>query len=394
MNIFQGNANQTLYPMLDAIVRTGISAVPRGRSIRELLHAVTILDDPRERVLTVHGRRANPFFQVAETVWILAGSSEAEWLLHFNSQMEQFLDLTMKLKNPQNGAQRYAHFHGAYGERMRRWGDSNKFRVYGGMNGPVDQLDDVIEELKKDPDSRRAVMIFGNPEFDQWPTNDRPCNIAFAFKLRDRKLHMTTFNRSNDVVLGLTFTNIVQFTTIQEVVASQLNVGLGPYYHYSDSLHLYRDDPIYTRLEKARRAGREPFDVYRHVRPVEMRPGVALRSIEKLFRPLEARDGNYAMSVAMLDCPYWRSVGRMILAYDSLKRDEDFDAALSSLEMVEADDWLIACLEYLVRWVKNRFADAERDHRFALIGNMIIKRQYDEAVWRWVFYEGMGEDAA
>lgn len=380
MHVFPGNANTTLTVMLDAIHEVGLSTAPRGRPIRELLHAVSILQDPRERVLTQHGRRANPFFQAAETVWILAGSSEAAWLTHFNAQMEQFLDADGTSGKPRT------HFHAAYGERMRRWGDSNKYAVFArSFEPPVDQIQLVLQELRKDPESRRAVMIFGNPEFDKYDTKDRPCNIAFTFKLREGKLHLTTFNRSNDVILGLTFTNIVQFTTLQEVVASELGVDVGPYYHYSDSLHLYSDDPVYERLVKARPP--VPFDVYKHVRPTRMHSGQALRSIQKLFRPLQARDDMYGLAVTVLPCPYWRSVGLMIQAYDALK-EEDFTTALRCLEGVGTEDWLVACLEYLVRWVRNRFEGDQRDHRYALIGNVLTSRGFHHDVWSWVFHEG------
>src|SRR5258708_38968866 len=109
MHALWGHANIWFRRGLQELLRDGITITARGRTTKEFLQVTTTLPHPRKRVLTVPHRRANPFFQAAETVWILAGRSDEKWLRHYNTQMAKFLD-------PHISAD---HFHGAYGERLR-----------------------------------------------------------------------------------------------------------------------------------------------------------------------------------------------------------------------------------------------------------------------------------
>lgn len=224
----RGHANQWYRRALEEIPRVGTEVTTRGRTTWEVLHATTVLPDPRKRVLTVPNRRANPFFQAMETVWLLAGRSDAGWICRYNSQLRQFLDAG-------------EHFHGAYGQRLRRWGSwhGQPDRIDGLKGLPSnDQLDSVVDQLSADPNSRRAAVVIRNPDWDNpyTDTKDMPCNLACTYQLRDGRLWAATFNRSNDLNLGLAFTNIVQFTTIQEYLACALGVNVGEYTHFSSSL--------------------------------------------------------------------------------------------------------------------------------------------------------------
>jgi len=82
-----------------------------------------------------------------------------------------------------------------------------------------------------------------------------PCNVASILKVRDGKLHWMQIMRSNDVYMGLPY-NIVQFTTMQEVIAGWLGLDLGEYNQISNSLHVYTRD-----LERVYNAQRKPVPV-------------------------------------------------------------------------------------------------------------------------------------
>lgn len=73
------------------------------------------------------------------------------------------------------------------------------------------------------------------------------CNTSLDFKLRDNKLDLTVFNRSNDIIWGFSGVNLFIFTYLQEVIANTLNVELGKYYHISNSMHLYEN--MYKRAD-------------------------------------------------------------------------------------------------------------------------------------------------
>ena len=131
----RGHANLWFQETLVGLAQTGEKHIARGRGTREWPHVTTQLPDPRRRVLSVPYRRANPFFQVAETIWMLAGRSAAAWILHYNSQLARYLDDDSD------------HFHGAYGERLRHWGRHARSGV---QDTGQDQFRSVLQELRQD----------------------------------------------------------------------------------------------------------------------------------------------------------------------------------------------------------------------------------------------------
>lgn len=366
-----GNANQWFYRMIDDIINNGMKTRPRDMDVYELLHQMIVIPNPRERVLAIFNRRANPFFQIAETVWILSGASDVEWITHFNSQLNNFVD---KNDNPY-------HFHAPYGERIRKYGQSNKYLLYPHKNNKgeivIDQIDCVAKELRNDKDSRRAIIIIGNPQLDNNPTLDRPCNIVLMFKLRNDKLDMTTINRSNDMLLGLTFTNIVQFTSIQEVIASIIGVEIGQYYHYSDSLHIYFDSKVYPRLNS-----NDSWNIYDEVSPTKMiQTNNLLQQIESLYKPFSYRINNSERYLESVKCSYWKSAGLMIQAWDKMHRNEDISSIINTILEIPAEDWRFASLEYFVRWAHNRLPNLD-------LHSLLHKEHYKNSpiLERWIFH--------
>jgi thymidylate synthase len=393
-----GHVNKWYLAAIQEIVEYGDVVTTRGRTTWEVLHALTTLPDPRKRVLTIPYRRSNPFFQAMECVWILAGRSDANWLTYYNSQMAQFLDTyetgarpIMQLTGELSGwvagdVKKHENFHGAYGERLLRWGEHSKTQERRSTSGWIlpgrNQIKDVILQLLAEATSRRAVMTIHNPLFDnpETKTLDRPCNIAMTYQLRQGQLHAVTFNRSNDLNLGLAFTNSCQFTTIQEFIAAALGVDVGDYVHFSSSLHVYDDDPIVQRVialnklamshhdtgpsaakELIRKWDEFAFDVYDYVQPVPMKrwtkPDEGWDTITYLSGAGDPYNG-WLFPPTQYDCPYWFSVACMASAWHVLKHsgpeDATVKAALAHVGRMEAPDWQIACTEYIHRWAGNR----------------------------------------
>lgn len=104
-----------------------------------------------------------------------------------------------------------------------------------------DQVAQVIDTLKRDPYSRRAVINFNVPNPKRFETKDEICTIALVFELRDGKLDCTGIMRSNDVWLGTPY-DVVFFTELQKHIANELDVGYGKYTHFAVSLHAYEKD--------------------------------------------------------------------------------------------------------------------------------------------------------
>ncbi|MNN06537.1 Thymidylate synthase [compost metagenome] len=231
--IFSGeNPSQLYLDALLALLREGKERTPRGKKTKELRPVIFEYTNPRNRLTFLRGRRINPFFQAAEALWILAGRSDVPWLANYNKSIAQFSD---------DGQ----FFNAPYGERLRYWG-KNDARNF--IFNPLDQLEDCYLKLKEDPDTRQAVAFIGDPRFDNYAyTNiqkgkDIACNLNIKFKIEDGKLDISVDNRSNDLHWGVFGANLVQFSTIQEVMASWLGIGVGTYYQITDSLHVYLED--------------------------------------------------------------------------------------------------------------------------------------------------------
>jgi thymidylate synthase len=98
----------------------------------------------------------------------------------------------------------------------------------------------VIEILKSKPTTRRAVIQIYDAMDMFGDHKEIPCTCTLQFFVRDEKVHLVAHMRSNDVFLGLPH-DIFSFTMIQEVVAKELNLGVGTYTHLVGSLHLYKN---------------------------------------------------------------------------------------------------------------------------------------------------------
>jgi thymidylate synthase len=200
----------------------------RGGKTAEVLRAALTLKDPRQRWITSRAPAMNPAFALAEVIWIMCGRNDSAFLNYFNPILPRF-------------AGKGATYHGAYGYRIRK-------------HFGIDQLDRAYKVLSADSDSRQVVLQIWDTATDMPRENGRaqaediPCNVAALLKLREGRLEWTQIMRSNDLVRGLPH-NIVQFTSLQEILAGWLGVEVGSYHHFSDSLHLYeRDAPVSDRI--------------------------------------------------------------------------------------------------------------------------------------------------
>jgi thymidylate synthase len=250
--VFWGdNPSQLYMDALLTLLSKGKHYMPRGKSIKELRPVVFEYHNPLQRLTFLKGRIINPLFQLAESFWIANGRSDVQWLLDYNANMKTFSD---------DGV----FFNAPYGERLRHWG-KNDYRNQ--LINPIDQLRDCYEKIQADLDTRQAVGFIGNPHFDSSEYTlgggkDIACNINIKFKVRDSKLDISVDNRSNDLHWGTFGANLAQFATIQELMASWLDLEVGTYYQISDSLHIYLDEYGAKETEKVIKAyGYDKFDL-------------------------------------------------------------------------------------------------------------------------------------
>lgn len=277
-------------------------SAPRGQKIKECLGVQFRITNPRDRLPYVEARNFSAAYFVAETLWYLSGSDSTDWISRYAAFWKGISD-DGKTANS------------AYGSRI--------FRCHQRIaSGNIVQWDYVKEELRRDPDSRRAVVHIKTPDDSLYASKDVPCTLALQFFIREGKLHLHVNMRSSDIILGIAY-DVPAFTTMQEILANELGVGLGEYVHTSNSLHCYERDF-------------EMLDAIASSEPVAPRP--------------------------MLEYPKKFPVGALMLAEDKIgkstpaiiTKDHNFlgtenDPAIKQL----LNDWLNILMSHRARKMKN-----------------------------------------
>ena len=211
------------------VMARGDEITSRAGRVLELLHAGITLQDPRDRYITNPARKASVAAQIAETVWVLSGRNDVAWLTHYLPRAAEFSD---------DGRT----WRGGYGPRLRAWPRRD------GDGDVIDQLRWVVDHLREDRSSRRAVVTIYDPVTDSQPGKDIPCNNWLDFKSRLGRLHLHVAIRSNDLIWGWSGINAFEWSVLQEVVASILGIDVGPLSFSISSLHVY--DRHWARAEK------------------------------------------------------------------------------------------------------------------------------------------------
>lgn len=205
-------------PTLDDLMRDVIESLqsngepinPSQGPCRELRGVLLELTNPRARISRTE-TRGKPFSCLGELCWYLAQSNQLEFISYYITQYTDSADGDVVI--------------GGYGPRLFAWK---------GLN----QVNNVIETLRRKPDSRQAVIqLFDATDLAE-SHNSVPCTCTLQFMLRNDTLHMLTSMRSNDAYIGLPH-DVFCFTMLQEIVARTLSVELGIYKHAVGSLHLY-----------------------------------------------------------------------------------------------------------------------------------------------------------
>jgi thymidylate synthase len=141
------------------------------------------------------------------------------------------------------------------------WADKNgdlgpvygkQWRSWEGANGVViDQISELIEQIKKTPDSRRLIV-------SAWNVGDlskmalMPCHNMFQFYVADGKLSCQLYQRSADVFLGVPF-NIASYALLTMMVASVCNLEYGDFVHSFGDVHLYNNHVEQANLQLSRK---------------------------------------------------------------------------------------------------------------------------------------------
>ena len=129
-----------------------------------------------------------------------------------------------------------------YGKQWRRWSAAD--------GGEIDQIKWVVDEIKRNPDSRRLIV-------SAWNVADlprmalMPCHTLFQFYVADGRLSCQLYQRSGDIFLGVPF-NIASYALLTHMVAQVCGLGVGDFVHTLGDAHLYANHFEQAREQLAR----------------------------------------------------------------------------------------------------------------------------------------------
>lgn len=191
---------------------------------------------------------------IHELLWFISGDTNIRYLVnndvkiwnawpyekfkkskdYSGQNIESFVQL---VKTDESFAKLYGELGPVYGAQWRNF------------NG-FDQLSWVIDEIKKNPDSRRLIVNSWNAsEIDKMALP--PCHMMFQFYVVDDKLSLQLYQRSADVFLGVPF-NIASYALLLMMVAQVTDLAVGEFIHTIGDAHIYLDhiDQIKTQLSR------------------------------------------------------------------------------------------------------------------------------------------------
>lgn len=219
------NADDAFVQWYKILSNMGIDQKSRdGDVVGEVINAVTVIEDPTRCIMN-NGIRKMPFrYAVGELLWYLSGNNKLSEIQKYTKAWDRMSDDGKTVNSN-------------YGYCIQS--------KYG-----FDQWDYVKEMLTKNPESRQAVIHIKTA--DATPSKDVNCTVCCQFLIRENKLYMTTYMRSNDIWMGFPY-DVFQFTAMQILLSMQLGVELGTYTHVAGSLHMYKRD-YETALENESKA--------------------------------------------------------------------------------------------------------------------------------------------
>lgn len=174
---------------------------------------------------------------IHELIWFLSGNTNIKYL-------------------KENGVNIWNEWADENGDLGRVYGA--QWRTWAGPNGKViDQIANVVEQIKKNPDSRRHLVSSWNPaevEYMALP----PCHYAFQFYVANGKLSCMFQMRSTDTFLGLPF-NIASYALLTHMVAQQCDLDVGDLIYNGGDVHIYLNHMDQVKQQLKRKPYQLPY---------------------------------------------------------------------------------------------------------------------------------------
>lgn len=181
-----------------------------GDVVGEVINAITVINDPTRCIMKSEIRKLPMRYCIGEMLWYLSGNRNLKEIQKYTKNWDRMSDDGKTVNSN-------------YGYCIK-----HKFGF--------DQWEYVKNMLSDNPETRQAVIHIKTA--DNTPSKDVNCTVCLQFLIRDNKLYLTVYMRSNDLWLGFPY-DVFQFTAMQILMSMELGIELGTYTHIDGSLHLY-----------------------------------------------------------------------------------------------------------------------------------------------------------
>jgi len=218
------------HQLLEQIIQTGVSKEDRTGTGTLSIFGPQLRFDLNEGFPLLTTKKVHFKSVVYELLWFITGSTNVQYLQENGvSIWDEWADAEGEL-GP------------VYGKQWRRWQKTD--------GSTVDQLAEVVDQLRRNPDSRRLLV-------SAWNVADipsmalPPCHAFFQFYVADNKLSCQLYQRSADVFLGVPF-NIASYALLTHMVAQVCGLGVGEFVHTMGDAHLYLNHMEQAKLQLSR----------------------------------------------------------------------------------------------------------------------------------------------
>ncbi len=181
-----------------------------GEVVGEVINATTVIEDPTRNIMKSPIRDLSMRYAIGEMLWYMSADNDLKSIQMYTKAWDRMSD---------------------DGETVNsNYGHCIKYKF------GFDQWLYVKNLLVSNPNTRQAVIHIKTA--DNKPSKDVNCTVCLQFFIREGKLYLTTYMRSNDLWMGFPY-DVFQFTNMQVLMAMELGVEVGTYTHIAGSLHLY-----------------------------------------------------------------------------------------------------------------------------------------------------------
>lgn len=202
---------------------------------------------------------------IHELLWFLQGDTNIEYLAKNGVRIwddwpfasyqksaeyngESIKEFSERVATDSEFAKKFGNLGPVYGYQWRSWPAPN--------GQAIDQISELISQLKKNPDSRRHIISAWNvPYINEMALP--PCHCLFQFYVADNKLSCLLYQRSADTFLGVPF-NIASYALLTMMIAQVCGFGLGDFVHTLGDTHLYLNHLEQAKIQLERKPGLLP----------------------------------------------------------------------------------------------------------------------------------------